>query len=632
MNYDKTSNTSGDTVLQFCEKYFSKLTKGTGSEDDFGRPADYQWKLDTNKVYNATQKPVVTFTEKTSASDVAKAMSGYKFVNGNTTYKVENATEYANNTDFTGAAIQIATEVGGRSTYAIKANAANQTVAERIAAMTKNGRLVEFYADDSGKIETVICVDYKTVEAGKVTTDKKTGDVSYVIDGTTYKNFADEDVEDTIVLAGAVEKGDIVTYIRANNKAYVYPTTTFEGTQTANKVDSDGVKTITVDGNKYTVGAYAKAGTSFANSKEAATYYVDQYGFVVHTDSKAVASTDYTMITDVVVTLDNDFTTKIPTVQVRAVLADGSVAVYEVALTKTDDGKYYITNIGDESNLIYDKTPATDTASEIEDLVKADLGMTTSSAVFGYTVDGSVITLESLTTLAGGNTAENTVYTVAVGTAGDYISKTNTSYTVNGDQSVLVNSNTVFVAYNSTKNTATIYNGVSNLPSTVPATQSGFAVLQTGTTNKVGTASVVFFTITSALGADSTDDLVYVDGSYSTVMVDGKDKFVYTGYKADGTTVELYGTTNSQAAGLYIPNKDNEISGAPKTETATMREGAMTVDGEMVKIDGSWYYITDKTQIVYVDSDLSEVNENTGWVILNSDDTTKVDTIFVVAD
>ena len=51
----------------------------------------------------------------------------------------------------------------------------------------------------------------------------------------------------------------------------------------------------------------------------------------------------------------------------------------------------------------------------------------------------------------------------------------------------------------------------------------------------------------------------------------------------------------------------------------------------MVKSGANWYYMTDSTQVVYVDDDLSEIDGNQGVMILVKD-TSNIDVIYVIAD
>ena len=293
------------------------------------------------------------------------------------------------------------------------------------------------------------------------------------------------------------------------------------------------------------------SGTTFANNTkgETATYYVDQYGFVVHTDSKTTASTDYAYVIAVDGKLSTSFDDKTPSVKAKVALVDGTIATYDVKLTKDDTNKdWYIKGVGATST---NNLTLTNDAS-----VKSDAEGDLKDKVFGYTVDNGVITFETIKALPadGTNAAENTVYVASLGA--DATSKA-TSYTVNG-KSVLVNNSTLFVAYNTDKAKVTVYTGLDALPKSITAagfsTANDTAVLKTGTTANTGVASVIFFTMGSALTADDTDKYVYVTNDLQQVVIDGKNKNQFTAYAADGTTSKVIASGTSITAGLYVPN------------------------------------------------------------------------------
>ena len=647
---EKYTKISGETfvtgnkyTVQLGEKlYDGKLVLSSGSSDDFGAPAT-TWTYKNEKVGDYAKSAVATFTAKTKAADVAKALGNYKFTDGAasnpTTKKVENTTDTTINAKVNVNAI---TASGKTTATSMNLNTASATLAEQFATRTENGRLVAVYANDDSVITDIVIVEYKTVEAGKVSTDKKTGDISYVIDGTTYKDFADKDTADTISFITAPAKGDIVTYCKIGSKVYVYPTTSFEGTQTATKT-SDSVQTITVSGSDYKVGKYAKSGTTFANNTkgETATYYVDQYGFVVHTDSKTTASTDYAYVIDTEAKVEKSLSDTTVTLKAKVILADGTVAVYPVALDKDDDsGDYTVASYKKTDGsavTIYDKSANTVTsgAQSAADELK--------TKVVGYTISDGKITFENLKALPDGAAAESTVYGVTAAQVAKINKSTSYSVTMTANKTVLVDAKTVYVAYNTTSGKTTVYTGLDALPKSIAALNGDTGatalglVMKTGTTANTGVASVVFFEVSSNLTADATDKYVYVTNDLQQVVIDGKNKNQYTAYAADGTTSKVIASGTSITAGLYVPNKDGEISGSPKTNSDNnlIINGAKltvdNVDNKMVKSGNNWYYLTDNTKVVYVDDDLSEIDGNQGVIILVKD-TSNVDVIYVYAD
>ena len=120
--------------------------------------------------------------------------------------------------------------------------------------------------------------------------------------------------------------------------------------------------------------------------------------------------------------------------------------------------------------------------------------------------------------------------------------------------------------------------------------------------------------------------------------MNGEDKYVYTGTYANGTTITLSPSDKLAASGLYTYDEDNAVSDDNKLTASRYlgnAQAALAVTGDMLLYNGQYYNITENTQIVYLNNDLSEVNGNKGFVVLtveNGTDTKDVEAIFVTAD
>ena len=411
------------------------------------------------------------------------------------------------------------------------------------------------------------------------------------------------------------------------------PTTSITGTQTSKTNDGK----VTISGTQYTVGSGVASVGTFNNSDKSAIYYLDQYGYVVETTSTA-ASTDYALVIGVNGSLTTTVDGKTPAVEARVLLADGTVAVYNVKLEKDKDtGDYTVkgTNV-----TVYDADDGVDGANNTSATVTTAAGALVNN-VYGYGLSDGTITLESLTEY-NGSTGADSVYVIGNDTTPLSIDKGTTSYTANS-KTVLVDKNTVFVVYNAEDKVATLYTGAANLPSAIDSeTNNGYAVLKTGSNANIGTASVVFVNTTDGLAADSTKDYVYIDATkWTETLVNGETKYIYTGTKADGTTITLapgdkIGTGVKTDSGLYTYDADNVVN-TTKLAAGQYKnaENALTVNGDLLGVSGSYYNITEKTQVVYVDDSLAEMNGNKGFVVLaveNGDVTNDVEAVFVTAD
>ena len=665
--------------LQLCENlYGTDLKKDTALDsDDFGRPG-YTWTYKSNKdVAFGSKDPVAVFTAETKANDVAKALSGYKLADASgKLYAINNTTTYTSSgssTQFTAnAVITVNSKSAPATPSLVVGNAAgNETTAGAIANETANGLRVEVYANDSNVITHAVVMKYTVAKVNNVTTAKDKTTYTFSNGVPSGIDYVDADTDDTIQINGTIAKGDYVTAVKGKNTLYVYPTTSVTGTQTSK--NQDGSK-ITISGTEYSVGLGVDSIGTFNNSDKSAIYYIDQYGYVVDTTSTA-ASTDYVFVIGVNGKLDTTVDGSTPSVEARVLLADGTVAVRNVAVKKLSDsdvasgGAYH----GNASNTDLNGTitfAAGDYAIEGTKICIYDASyvsggndanttatVTTAANhlvndVFGYTMSDSEIKLESLNALGASSNAADTVYFASMGNAvkDDTTSYANVKYdgSSTSDVTMLADKNTKFVVYNADKKTATVYTGSSNLPAAIDKENSnnggtGYAVLKTNeTSGTVGTASVIFVNTGKGLSADVTDNYIYIDATkYIETLVDGEKKFIYTGTKADGTTITLapgdkIGTGIASDSGLFTYDKDNKVnttklSGGQYVNT----ESALTISGDLLGVGGKYYNITDDTKIVYIDDNLGEVNNNKGFVVLTVKDgnpTSDVEAIFVTAD
>ncbi len=598
----------GTYTLQLAEKYFEKLTLAEEEPDDFGRKgAEWTYNKETVGPYASEADYALvldkdyTYTE--SGADLYAAV-------------LKDLRTLADNKK-----LDYATDDNNAVTTTMYYNGETGMKVTPILQSLKAGTVVELFCDGN-TIESVVIYTRTVGKVTKVSTNKD-GDVTYYIDNVKAgTDYADPDEADDIVVNGTVEKGDIVTMAKvgATTKTpYVFTTTAFEGTQTASKT-KDGITTVTIDGKTYTVSGIADKAT-FKNSKDAANYYLDEFGALVYTDSKAVASTDYAYIVgynaDVTKTVDGET----PYVEVRAVLSDGTVGVYELALEEDDD-QWTIDGIDAELD-----------TKNIESSVKTALQIgsnNTSKVAFGYTVDGSVMTLETVKELTGTLT-EDTVYT---GVINGLDSKT-TSYTVDG-KTVLINDNTKFVAYGSSDKTATVYDGINKLPGKFEGSWARFTA--TANNSSVATASYVFL-YDATTEAGSVDTYVYIDANDVTEALDADNETVYeyNGINPDGTTVTLTAKKADKLtdSGLYTYSEDNKVTKNDKLDKSDdakfLDSTKLTVVNDMVGVNGKFYYMTEDTQVVYVDDELSDVDGNVGIVVLEKDDSNNIAAIFVTA-
>lgn len=370
---------------------------------------------------------------------------------------------------------------------------------------------------------------------------------------------------------------------------------------------------ITISGTQYALGMGVNSinDAKFTNSDESANYYIDQYGYVVETTS--TASTDYVYIVASEAKVNKSFGEPDPTVEVRAVLADGTVGVYDLAMEKRD-GNWYIKGLDTVMNVSSDN-----------DALQATVDTALNADVFGYRLNNGVLTLEAITS---GSNSMNSGDVYRNGVAGNAIKRGVSSVrNASNTLDILLNNETIYVLYNATDKDATVYTGNANLPGTF--TSNTVRAVFTANDADVGTATVVF--ATANVTTSSTSEYVYIDADkYTTEWRDGEDVIVYQGIAADGSTVAVTNKTPLTKDGIYGYNEDmTVITTARVNEDSSpndfddsyyARATGMELINNLLKVGTVYYNVTADTQIIYVDDDLSAIDNSEGFVVLAEKD------------
>ena len=213
------TGTAGVDTLQFCEKYFKYLHKDGGAADDFTRTPSHGWWLDADKdgvrdggerIYNQLNKAAVTYTGAVNFAKVASDLAGYTF--GGTELK-SKATTYAGDGDATwGETLAIGDLTLTEDSTGIAGDATG--IANAVAALTGNGKVVEIYVSRTGAVIDVNVITATVEKITNIVTNAVTGDVTYTLTSSGSKVMkADEDELDDMILYGEFTKGAIVTTV-----------------------------------------------------------------------------------------------------------------------------------------------------------------------------------------------------------------------------------------------------------------------------------------------------------------------------------------------------------------------------------------------------------------------------------
>ena len=648
INSEVADGTATVNHVQLGEKlYNGDLTRTTpGTADKFGNPASRDWDYKTKDVYTTIRTPFFTTHEAMSGSAVLAALQGYSVnVYAATGATSATATKVTSDLALTGTLTLKNVIVNNGATTANYTPASATALVDLIAAMTADGKKVEFYANSSNIIDKIVITAYDFSKLSTITSNKT--QTTYTFADTTAKIIYTEEAkqgDNTIEFVGCTPtKGDYYTYaLTASGKVYAYPVTTVTGT--ASKVINESApvrQKVVVDGTTYITARGNADWSAFAVTGNEGIYYLDQFGMPV--DTTATAPKTYALITNATASYTKGLDAKTPNITVRAVLGDGTVGTYTLATTTqststtsaTAASAGTLSGITTEANkdlvikgitdgtgkyfIVYDDSKyQTELGGGAADTVNTDaqlLGAVKDAVlnqVFAYTISGTTITLANVTT-ASGAMASETVYQIPTST--EDVAKGTISYT-GGGATGLATANTTYVVYRTDKKTATVYTGASNLPTSLAGmTVKGDVVLTsntTTTTTATGVANVIFVQVGGAVAADR-DSWVYIDPSqYVVTKVGDTNKYTYTGIAQDGSEVELAPSSkiaDEANEGIFLYDKDKVVGTtalavegtADGTKTGTAggaaanlyvycSNAALNADGSVVSLGAAGYF------------------------------------------
>ena len=357
-NKDKTGKNViiKDDLLNFCEKYFTKLTVGSSKADDFGRPA-HEWKYDKKSVGTYADDAKLTYTTGVKGTDLAddlddadiKATGAVEIVRNGGLDKNHTANETLSKADLK-AALKSSTKLGG-----------NGIVLELFTTENSNG--------DDVLSRIVVTATY-LAQVTKVTKDKastkNTDERALTLkyadangNDVTVSVDAEDDIDNFDAVYSKVEKDDYVLVVpKGDNTASKDVLAISVPDSVTGKVTKVNTSkgTVTVDGTTYDV-AKVMADT-FEVKKTEQTIYFDNYGYAIGGDDTVSGSSDVVYLVKVY-----DDTDKYGdhTYYAQIVTADGEIleietnkAQYQSFISKEEDtlakGVYtYETNDDDDA-------------------------------------------------------------------------------------------------------------------------------------------------------------------------------------------------------------------------------------------------------------------------------------------
>ena len=602
---ETVTSTPTDVTVELGEKlYKGDLTLGVSSTstDAYGRPAT-TWQYKGTDVASDVSSAKVTFSADLNSANgkkqIASDLKGYKF----------NGVELKTKDTVIGANVAAIGDSGSFGT-------ANTTkIVDTLAALTANGKVVEFYADSNKNITDVVVISYTVAKVTNVTTNKK-GDVSYTISGLGTKvDYADDYANtDTIAVEGTVAKNDYVLYVQDANDSnlyHVYAATKVTGQQTA----TNGT-TLTIGGTQYKLGKGVSGYSSYtyANSSKEANYFLDKFGYVV-ASSDVEADLVYAVVNKIAAKSTTTGLSTGKSAEAELILTDGSKVTVNVS--KINGIKTADFSIG---NGALTWVSSAVTAVAVSDTVANNSAL--NGQIVSYTVDDGKYELTyaetpaSVTTADAGTLTNKGVPGFGVGQTGANSGTNSTVYVVKTYKS------------GTTDEVVKSYTGFANVP-TIAATTGNTLTAK----YVIDDGKVVFVyidaTTNSAVGESTTDNVFYVTSATVTENGTSSDKYYTVEGILDGskTTIKskvvdfkvLAGSTAMSADTFYTLNINED--GYVTSAAATSFSANGTADQALIDsiADGTFggYLTNDKTKVYVIDD--GEVTEGTPEVIAIGD-------------
>ena len=334
--------TSGnDQLMQFCERYTSKLQLNNGTKDNYGRIAN-KWSFKGVNIGSYAETAAVTYTAETKESVVKADLKDYNNYNSSTN--------------------KIVVTTNGNSA------AAAQLDAKAIAALTKNGTTVEIFVSDNA-ISGIAVINTVFGEVTKVDTKNEQIEITTEAGGTygaTSKKLTTSEGYNTF------KKGDKVIVTAYDNSKATLDTSATVTSVVAPKVvtgkataKNTNDKIIRVDGTNYELSANTSVNLSnFGISTQYdATLYLDAYGYVISAKAGAASTGDKAVaVVDAYQTLNKDGKL---VKMVKGVTSNGETVTWEaagdysnlkdkVATYSENDGVYTLTAVNKSTGAVAD--------------------------------------------------------------------------------------------------------------------------------------------------------------------------------------------------------------------------------------------------------------------------------------
>ena len=299
-NYDQRTDGAGRGYQQFCEKYFPDLIKVAGESDAFGRPADYQWKLNKDEVYNAVKTADASYTEEVKSGTL------YTDLGLSETTKASVVVDGDDAADFS-----------------IKKSGSAKTGGK--------GVLTEAFVDDDKNVTLVQINTYVGKVTNVVTADDVKDDEKPYIEISGLSSVVYDGKFET---AEAYAEDDIVLYTYDKSEKEIKSVALAEKVEDLELTSRTGSTKFVAGGTTYEYNASAAAYAG--NLKDSVNVYLDTNGYVVYVEKYEAGSTNYAFVLDTKAN-DVEWSTDKVTYTAKLLLTDGTVVTVSTGEQKVYD-------------------------------------------------------------------------------------------------------------------------------------------------------------------------------------------------------------------------------------------------------------------------------------------------------
>ena len=365
-NYDQRTDGAGLGYQQFCEKYFADLIKVAGEPDAFGRPADYQWKLDKDEVYNAVKTADASYTEEVKSGTL------YTDLGLSETTKASVVVDGDDAADFS-----------------IKKSAKDTTGGK--------GVLTEAFVDDDKNVTLVQINTYVGKVTNVVTADDVKDDEKPYIEISGLSNVVYDGKFET---AEVYAEDDIVLYTYDKSEKEIKSVALAEKVEDLELTSKTGTTKFVAGGTTYEYNA--SAAVYAGNLKDSVNVYLDTNGYVVYVEKYEAGSTNYAFVLATHTNEDKwDKNTK--TYEAKLLLTDGTVIEVNTDDKKATENTFVSYTVDDDD--VY-TLAAKDTTSSKGTSIDVTKGTSKFTADKAYYANSSTIFL-----VYDNTNEEYTVYT-----------------------------------------------------------------------------------------------------------------------------------------------------------------------------------------------------------------------------